>query len=61
MKRYLLFGIVGYYPQGGWDDLLGMYDTLDEAKAAIEEDKEKGLYQSCDWYQIVDSHTGAKV
>jgi hypothetical protein len=34
MKRYFLFAFY-YEAQGGINDLKGMYDTLDEAKAAI--------------------------
>lgn len=33
MKKYLLFGGSEFYPEGGVDDLLGDFDTIEEAKA----------------------------
>ncbi len=33
MKRYLAFVMDHYYPAGGWNDLKGSYDTLEQAKA----------------------------
>jgi hypothetical protein len=35
MKNYLAFYGMVYYPSGGMDDLLGDFDTLDEAIEAI--------------------------
>lgn len=37
MKRYLLFAFDGYYPEGGWSDYRGDYDTLREAEVAGSE------------------------
>lgn len=31
MKRFMLFRGRNYYPSGGIDDLVGNYDTIDEA------------------------------
>lgn len=56
LKRYLVFAGWNYYPLGGWDDLHGIYDTLEEAKAAALEAEDKG-----DWAHIVDSETGQQV
>lgn len=30
----LLFGSSEFYPSGGWHDLVGKFDTVDEAKSA---------------------------
>jgi len=35
-NKYVLFGWSSYYPNGGWDDMIGVYDSIDEAKAAFE-------------------------
>ncbi len=35
MKRFLLFAGSSYYPDGGWGDFIGHYDTEEEIK--IEE------------------------
>jgi hypothetical protein len=60
MKRYAVFAYSDYYPSGGWGDLFGRYETLEEAKKAIEEDKAPGgpLRQRSDHYDIVDLVTG---
>jgi hypothetical protein len=36
MKRYLAFYGDNYYPHGGMNDFVGSYDTLDEAKDAVQ-------------------------
>lgn len=33
--RYLVFGHADYYPNGGWNDLKGSANTLEEAQAII--------------------------
>ncbi len=33
MKRYAVMGFAEYYPGGGFDDLQGLFDTLDDAIA----------------------------
>lgn len=58
MKRYALFEGMLYYPAGGWDDLTGTYDSLEEAQA--NRDKYKTNHRN-DWYQIVDLQTGVIV
>lgn len=51
MKRYLLFYIQEYYPNGGMNDLKGSYDIWEEASfhATVKE-----------WatWQILDTNTG---
>ena len=51
MKRFLLFSGDSYYPSGGWSDFDKDFDTVDEAKSHIVQNRE-------DWYEIVDSTTG---
>lgn len=53
LKRYLLFAGWVYYPGGGWEDFIGSFDTVEEAKAAIEGSK--------DWAHIIDKETGEKI
>lgn len=51
IKRYLVFSYTDYYPKGGWDDLIGMADTENEAIALLSSSKDK--YD--DNYRIVDT------
>lgn len=48
MKRFLLFKGDDYYPQGGFDDFVGSYDTVDEAMDAHKP-------ESCQWAHVADS------
>jgi hypothetical protein len=47
VKRYLLFCVECYYPSGGWQDFVGLFDSLEEAKEHLSWDQ-----------RIVDSQTG---
>ena len=48
MKRFLLFCGENYYPNGGWADFKGDFDSLEEAF--------QGAFKSkSDWYHIVDA------
>lgn len=47
---YLLFAGATYYPQGGFEDLVGKFDSTEEIKAFVEADQGDD-YQ---WAQIVD-------
>lgn len=49
--RFLVFSAVYYESRGGWDDLIGRYDTLDEARAAVRPADER-------WAQVVDVELG---
>ena len=51
MKQFLVFAFDQYYPVGGWHDLAGQFDTLDEAR-------EFAAASNADWTQIVDLQTG---
>jgi len=53
---FALFAGHNYYPSGGWDDLIGTYPTLPEARAvSIARSHEY------DWFQIVDLVKGEMV
>ena len=56
MKKYVLFSFFDYYPSGGMFDLDDSYDTLDEAKDAIEQNKIKSFCPK-DNFQVVDRDT----
>jgi hypothetical protein len=60
MKRYLLFAGAQYYPCGGWDDLEGDFDTLEEAREAAKHSPIK-LAPEYDWTQIVDTQIGEEI
>jgi len=54
---FALFAGENYYPAGGWQDLVGVFPTLEEAQAALQ-----GLDEySREWYQIVDLAKGEMV
>lgn len=38
VKRYVTFSYFDEYPSGGWNDMKGSYDDLDEAKQAFRQD-----------------------
>lgn len=48
-KRYIAFAGSDYYPCGGWNDLIGFFDTIDQAKEAM-----RGGHN---WRQIIDTNT----
>jgi hypothetical protein len=51
MTKFALFAGATHYPCGGMEDLVGRYETIEEAKEALEASKN---WCSHDWYQIVD-------
>ena len=53
-----LFGGEVYYASGGMNDLIGMYPTLDAAKAAATEAVQSDGFE---WWQIVDATSGVVV
>lgn len=54
MKRYHLFAGEHYYPGGGHDDYIGMFDSLEAAKARGVDlcDRITRGYSALDWYHI---------
>ena len=62
MKRYLVFSYAQFYPSGGWDDLDGRFDTVDEAVVFARKQSAE-LWSSAGSYtvQVIDVETGEKV
>jgi hypothetical protein len=52
VKRFLFFANDTYYPCGGWGDFQGAFDTLEEAKAAVDDCAK--CSRGPDWWEIVD-------
>lgn len=66
--QFLLFGGDYYYPNGGWEDLYGSFDSLEEAQQYAKQTKEAGYGKDkgrqipiFEWYHIVDKNTGERV
>jgi hypothetical protein len=59
-KRYLLFAGKRTFPNGGWKDFKGSFDSIDECRTSFSW-RAGDIYISggqgnpLDWYQIVDS------
>lgn len=49
---FAAFAYTSFYPRGGWHDLLGVYDTLDEAMEIVANRPE-----SMENWHIVDVNT----
>lgn len=65
MKRYLLFVFTAFYPDGGWRDYAGSFDTLPEAVEAAprviaDRSNHDAQYQvnEPEWH-VVDRETGS--
>lgn len=57
MSRFLVFRGEDYYPSGGWKDLVGRFETLDEALAEAQQVGD-GYSGDDDWSQVVDLDEG---
>lgn len=53
-RKYMLFVCENYYPRGGFDDLVSIHDTYEEALEALDS-------YSTDWAQIVDVSDPEKI
>ena len=58
MNWHWLFGGEQFYASGGMNDLLGMYPTLDAAKAAATEAMQS---EKIEWWHIADARSGVVV
>jgi len=54
MKRFLLFAGDFYYPNGGWDDFKGDFDSVENAKDWLEGDG------GADWAHVIDTTTSSR-
>lgn len=50
--KYALFGGLVYYPNGGWKDFHGFFDSLEAAEAKAQE-----LFNDYAWYHILNMET----
>jgi hypothetical protein len=50
VKRFLAFAYDSYYPCGGVGDIVGAFDTVEEAQAATQIGR--------DWAEVLDTQTG---
>ena len=57
MRRYVAFAFDVYYPMGGWSDIVGTFDTIEEATEAIKS-KLNCFDKQFDEFQVVDIQTG---
>lgn len=53
MKRFLVFAYYYYYPLGGLDDVIGCFDTIEEAEAFVQESKNEHKYDHYEAYDAV--------
>jgi hypothetical protein len=56
--RYAVFIGTRHEAEGGWNDLEGIYDTLDDAKSRAVTVSAKWLDP---WWHVVDLHAGTMV
>lgn len=64
LNRYLVFAGLTYYPNGGWDDFIDSYSTLEEIQQYFSYDGEfkNTLNSLCyDWLEIVDTTNLSKI
>lgn len=55
VNRFWLFAGPDFYPDGGVEDLVGFFDSLEDA---IEEGRSRLDPQWVDWFQVVDTVAG---
>ena len=66
MKRYALFAFDGEGARGGWDDLIGTFETMDDAGIGLTNARKCTCKHFCEcrvinrWH-IVDLKTGEQV
>jgi hypothetical protein len=58
---YALFAGADYYPAGGMDDLIGVFESLIAAKSGFAQGYDEAPGCDFDWGQIVDTATFEKV
>ena len=57
MSNFALFAGEAHYPAGGWDDLIGTFDTVADACARFAQGREPEWFTETipfEWGQIVD-------
>ncbi len=56
MNRFFLFAGCDYYPQGGMNDFIGSFASMEAAREAAMNCLEPGNDQ-CEWWHILDIET----
>lgn len=54
VKRYALFSGYHYYPNGGWEDFKGFFESVEDAAASL-------VGKRADWWHVVHIATGEVV
>ena len=54
---FALFAGENFYPAGGWQDLVGVYHSVEDARQSLQAIEES----SRQWWQIVDLDTALMV
>ena len=55
MKRYLAFAGSNSRPMGGWNDCVGDFDEIDEAKKRCKHEAFHRDYYTLGWWHIIDT------
>ena len=50
---FILFAGQDYYPGGGWEDFVGMYESLEEAREAFYKSNDDSVIPY-EWGHVVD-------
>lgn len=53
MRQYLVFIYESYYPEGGWNDFCGDFDTVEEAKQFVQQQARGKNHHIVDWKEGV--------
>lgn len=57
MKRYLIFAMDHYYPEGGFNDFVISFDTLQECTQWVKECKKRAIEEECPREYLIDIKT----
>ena len=64
LKKYLLFGMAEYYPEGAFGDFEASFDTAAQALVFFKSETYKrgaSHWHLHDWAELVNGHTGERV
>ena len=53
LEKFALFAGQNYYPGGGWEDFVGMYESLEEAREAFYKSGKDSVIPY-EWGHVVD-------
>lgn len=56
MIKYVVFAGEFFYPAGGWEDMVGVFITIEDARKLVSQNK-RAWDRDNKWYQIVDLMT----